>query len=84
MQESVSGSVIDSCSLKALPEYVDVSDESRVYIIPATAINQGHNATWYSQWFRAAAQCTRAEMLREKKRAIVGYFLEKSERTVQL
>ena len=38
-RESVSWGAIDSCSLRALPGYVDVSDESYVYISPATAIN---------------------------------------------
>ena len=39
-RESVSRGPIDSCSLRALPERIDVSDESHVYITPATAIKR--------------------------------------------
>ena len=51
-RESVSRGAIDSCSLSALPECVDVSDESHVYITPATMIN----AAWGSQWYQRS--CT--------------------------
>ena len=44
-------------------------------ITPASAIN----AAWGSQWYQYS--CTLAETRLEKKRAIFGYFPEKSERT---
>ena len=34
---------INSYSLHALPEYVEVSDESHVYITPSTAISVGQS-----------------------------------------
>ena len=52
--------VINSCSLRALPEYVEVSDESHVYITPATTLTAG----WGSQWYQCS--CTSAEKRREK------------------
>ena len=67
-REFVLWGVIDSCSLRALLAYVDISNESYVYVTPATAIN----AAWDSQWYQRS--CTRAE-----KRAIFGHFPEKSE-----
>ena len=51
MRESVSRDAIDRCSLRALPECVDVSDESHVYITPATTIN----AAWAVSGISAVA-----------------------------
>ena len=73
MQESVSWGASDSCSLGALPEYVDISDEIHVDITPAAAIN----GAWDSQWYQRS--CTHTEKRREKKHAIFGYFPVKSE-----
>ena len=74
-RESVSWGAIDCCSLRALPEYVNDSDESYVNITPATAIN----AAWDSQWDQRS--CTRAENRREKKACDFWLIPEKSERS---
>ena len=72
-RESVSRGAIDSCCLRRLPEYVNVRDESHVYVkrtVPAIAIN----AAWGSQWHQRCS--TRVEKRREKS----GRFLATSQR----